>query len=122
MVNNTKKALKQINEVSRQLLSRILIVQKKTQENTTITNESKTGRSITDNELTELMSKRDSLIHCLFDQKTTSDVAQELTLLNEMVSLDNEISSISQACKKILAEQIIRIKKSKKVSKSYQKY
>ncbi len=127
MANNTKQLLEQINEVSRQLLSRILDVQKKTQENITITNESdndesKTSSSITENELPKLMSKRDKLIRSLFKQRTTGEVAQELTLLNEMVSLDSELSSKSHACKQILAEQVMRMKKSKKVAKSYQQY
>lgn len=127
MPNNTKQLLEKINEVSRQLLSQILDVQKKTLESTTIINESDTNESEIDssekdNKLIALMSNRDKQIRSLFKQKTTDEIALELSLLNEMVSLDNELSSESQACKKILAEHVIRLKKSKKVAKSYQKY
>ncbi|KGJ97014.1 hypothetical protein [Colwellia psychrerythraea] len=127
MPNNTKQLLEIINEVSRQLLSQILTVQKNNQENTTITNEpyndeSNTGSSKIDNKLTELMSKRDKLIRSLFKQKTTNEITVELTLLNEMVALDKELSNESQACKQILAEHVLRLKKSKKVAKTYQQY
>jgi enoyl-CoA hydratase/carnithine racemase len=97
-------------------------VQKKTQENTLVTNESNKDESITEQTLTELMSKRENFIHLLFKKKTTEEIAQEITLVNEMVSLDSELTSSSQACKKILAGQILRLKQGKKVSKSYQKY
>jgi K+/H+ antiporter YhaU regulatory subunit KhtT len=125
--HNTKKSLEKINEVSRQLLSRILAVQNKLQENTTTikkpsNDESNIDSSITDNELSELMVTRDKMISCLFKEKTTEEIAQESTLLNEMISLDSELSSASQTCKKTLAEQVIRLKKSKQVTKSYQKY
>jgi hypothetical protein len=39
-----------------------------------------------------------------------------------MISLDSELSKQSKAYKQLLAEQVIKLKKSKKVSKSYQKY
>jgi len=125
--NKTKQLLEEINEVSRQLLSRILTVQKNSQINTTAANESdnneaNTSSSITDKELTGLMSTRDKLIHSLFEKEAITEIAQELTLLNEAVSLDGELLSQSQTCKKTLAEQVIRLKKSKKVTKSYQQY
>lgn len=127
MHRDTKQALEQINEVSRQLLSRILTVQNEVLENTVMINkssgeESNNNELLTEHALTELMSQRESLIKCLFKQNTTNDITQELTLLNDMVSLDSELTSKSKSCKKILAEQVIRLKKGKKVSKSYQQY
>ncbi|MCP5079992.1 MAG: hypothetical protein GY951_18345 [Psychromonas sp.] len=122
MVNSTKKALEQINEVSRQLLSRILFVQNSIQEHKKVQAEPATNEQITDHELTKLMSKRQSLINCLFKQNTREEISLEINLLNEMVSLDSELSNKSQACKQALAEQVIKLKKSKKVKKSYQKY
>jgi hypothetical protein len=127
VTNDAEQLLEKINEVSRQLLSRILDVQKKIKENIIITNESdnnesKTVSLITDNELTELISKRDRLIRSLFKQKTTDEIAQEYTILNKMVLLDTELSSQFQACKQILSKQVMKIKKSKKAAKSYQKY
>lgn len=127
MPNDTKKLLEQINEISRQLLSRILTVQNKLQENTTTikepsNNESNIDSLTTDNQLSELMFTREKMISCLFKEKTTEAIAQELILLNEMVALDSKLSNTSQACQEILAEQVLRLKKSKKVTKSYQKY
>jgi hypothetical protein len=125
--NTAKKSLKKINEVSRQLLSRILAAKNNLQENTTTikelnNNESNIESSIIDNELSELISTREKMINCLFKEKTTEDIAQELTLLNEMVALDSKLSSAFQSCKRTLSDQVIRLKKSKKVKKSYQKY
>jgi hypothetical protein len=124
VVDNTKQLLEQINEISRQLLSRILTVQKSTKKNITDADADApdTNSSITEKELTDLMAKRDKLIRSLFKEKLTEDISKELSLLNEMISLDSELSSQSQACKKILANQVIRLKKSKKVTKSYQQY
>jgi len=127
VVSETKQTLEQINEVSRQLLSRILSMQENVPQDTIITNETANDEaeidgSTVDNELTELMSKRDMLIRSLFTEKKADEIEQELDLLNEMVSLDSKLASQSQSCKKILAEQVIKIKKGKKVSKSYQKY
>ena len=68
------------------------------------------------------MSKRQDLISTLFEQKTTEELSIEVELLNEMISLDSELSSKSQKCKQALAEQIITLKNNKKVKKSYQKY
>ena len=123
----TKQAIEQINKISRQLLSRILSMQNKALENSVMISESRGDESnsnelLTEHALTELMSQRETLIKSLFKENPTSDITQEHILLNEMVSLDNELSSESKACKQILAKQVIRLKKSKKVSKSYQKY
>lgn len=126
MPKDIKHSLEQINEVSRQLLSRILSVQNTTQEHTNVINESNndstSDRLIKDNELTQLMTQREHLITCLLKEKTTKQLAQELDLLNEMVSLDSELTNSSQSCKETLAAQVIKLKKSKKVTKSYQKY
>lgn len=126
MPKDIKHSLEQINEVSRQLLSRILSVQNTTQEHTNVINESNndstTDGLIKDNELTQLMTQRERLITCLLKEKTTEQLAQELDLLNEMISLDSELTNSSQSCKETLAAQVIKLKKSKKISKSYQKY
>lgn len=124
MSDDIKDSLEQINDISRQLLSRILTMHK---ENSVTINESNNDTTITDdsaseNELTELMVNRDSLIHRLFEQNTPEEISIELNLVNEMVSLDAELSSQSKAYKQLLTEQVIKLKKSKRVSKSYQKY
>jgi hypothetical protein len=124
--NESKKLLEQINEVSRQILSHVLAVQNTVRNNTTMVNELEgeepdSDEFMSEYALTELMSKRESLIHSLFKQKN-EEVAHEQDLLNEMLLLDSDLLNKSQACKETLAGQVIRLKKSKKVSKSYQKY
>lgn len=119
----TKKHLKEINEVSRQLLSRILAVQKDLQ---TSVQDLKSNEVISANkeneELTELMEKRQILITQLFEQNTAEKISSEPELLQDMIALDSELTASSQLCKQAITEQVIKIKKSKKITKSYQKY
>lgn len=122
MASNVKLALEQINEVSRRLLSHVLAAQNKIQKNTTIMDEPSNDELITNHDLSELMTERQNLISCFFEQNIKAEIALEPDLLNEMASLDSELSSASIACKKALSEQVIRLKKGKKVTKSYQKY
>lgn len=127
MSDDIKGSLEQINDVSRQLLSRILTMYNKSQENSSSINESNNNIAITDdaapeNELIELIANRDSLLHSLFEKNTREEISIELNLLNEMVELDSKLSNQSKAYKQMLAERVIKLKKSKKVSKSYQKY
>jgi negative regulator of replication initiation len=122
-----KGSLEQINDVSRQLLSRILTMYNKSQESSSSINESNNNIAITDdaapeNELIELIANRDSLLHSLFEKNTREEISIELNLLNEMIELDSKLSNQSKAYKQMLAERVIKLKKSKKVSKSYQKY
>jgi hypothetical protein len=121
----TKKRLEEINEVSRQLLSRILAMQTDSQvfpqehglKNTKI-------QSIDDEnkELTELTEKRQLLITDLFEQNTADSISSESELLQEMIALDSELTANAKLSKQAITEQMIKIKKSKKVTKSYQKY
>lgn len=127
MSTDIKSSLEQINEVSRQLLSRILTMYNKSQEKTQnsdedLNDESTSNSQTPENQLTEVMANRDSLIRSLFEKNTHEEITKELNLLNEMISLDSELSKQSKAYKQLLAEQVIKLKKSKKVSKSYQKY
>jgi len=122
MPNNVQPLLENINKISRQILSRLNTLQKKSQENTSIVNEPTSFSTISNDELKELVAKRDELIRYLFEQNKPDGLTQELTLLNEMVSLDGKLSSESQAFKKTLAGQVIKLKQGKKVTKSYQKY
>jgi len=124
--NNIKSSLEQINEVSRQLLSRILSLYNQSQvtpeSNELLNDESTSNSKVLENKLTELMANRDSLVRSLFEKNTHEEITKELNLLNEMISLDSELSKQSKAYKQLLAERVIKLKKSKKVSKSYQKY
>ncbi|KGJ91391.1 hypothetical protein [Colwellia psychrerythraea] len=127
MTNDIKSSLEQINEVSRQLLSRMLSLYNQSQvspesSNELLSDESTSNSEILENKLTDLMANRDSLVRSLFEKNTHEEITKELNLLNEMISLDSELSKQSKAYKQLLAEQVIKLKKSKKVSKSYQKY
>ena len=127
MPSEIKLKLEQVNNVSRQLLSLVLNVQNKAQENAVVIDGSDSESSITSSSKSQdkiitLMSKRDELIRSLFTQNKANELEKELVLLNEMVALDEKLYSQSQVCKTILAEQVIRLKKGKKASKSYQKY
>lgn len=125
MGNNTKKSIEKINHVSRQLLSRILVMQTDSQvlpqeqnlKNTEI-------QSIDDKnkELAELTEKRQILITNLFEQNTAENISSESELLQEMIALDSELTANAKLSKQAITEQMIKIKKSKKITKSYQKY
>lgn len=130
MTNNVKETLTQINHVSRQLLSRIQYMQTILQENphtqaqtqTQGNSSTKTQKKDNEDELTELMSNRQCLITHLFEQYSAEEIKVEHLLINEMTTLDTELSIKSQVCKNTLAEQVIKLKKSKKVTNSYKKY
>lgn len=127
MTNGVKESLKQINHVSRQLLSRIEDMQNDIQEKSQAQRDSSSDTRLTDNklpdnELTELASSRQSLITHLFEHNLLEEIKAQLPLLNEMTSLDAELSIKSQACKHALAEQVMKLKKSKKMAHSYKKY
>lgn len=134
MIHDTKRLLQQINDISRQILSHILSVENKIKENLSnqnnnnqTTESSSLDRNLAQNniseeqEISKLMSQREQLINFLFEQKTQEEISAELDLLNEMASLDTQLTAHSLACKKALTEQLIKFKKSKKIKKSYQK-
>jgi inorganic pyrophosphatase len=120
--NSTKIAIKKINDVSRQLLSRIQSVQKNSQNTHDLAETSEDENSKEISQLPELMSQRKELITHLFSHFSSIDISSEQALLIEMTSLDNELTSQSKACKNIITEQIIKLKNSTKIIKSYKKY
>jgi hypothetical protein len=73
-------------------------------------------------ELTELTEKRQILITNLFEQNTADNISSELALLQEMITLDSELTTNAKLSKQLITEQVIKIKKSNKVTKSYRKY
>jgi len=125
VAGNTQKLLEEINTVSRQILSRILTMQTNSQvlpqdqdlkstEISFINDENK--------ELTKLIEKRKILITNLFEQNTAENISAESGLIQDMIALDNELTANAKLSKQAITEQMIKIKKSKKVTKSYQKY
>lgn len=122
MTLNTKERFEQINDVSRQLLSRILIIQTSLQATKTEPTSEDNIDSPTDKELMALMSKRQILVTHLFEQNTAAEISSQTVLLQEMLTLDDQLTTKSALCKQAIAEQVIKIKKSKKITSSYQKY
>ena len=138
MSNDAKQLLEQINNISRQLLSRLLAAQKEIKENIlTLSkmtsevssdtsqlndNERTVNNVIDEEEINKLMSERDSLIKSTFQQNSSEKLAQESNLLNTMLSLDKQLLATSKEYKKTLTEHVIKLKKREKVSKYYQKY
>ena len=130
MCNNIKSLLEEINKISRQILSCILSMQEETRENTAsvakVNNETDSQESannlLTQDEMSAMISTREKLIHILFEQNTLENLAREHPLLNDMKNLDNQLSTQSKAYKKMLSEQVIKLKNSKKVKNLYQKY
>ena len=130
MTRIIKEALEEINKVSRHLLSCLLTVKKSLQENTSIVDSSKpaalnntaNNKEVSQEYIEQLISERDTLIRALFTQYDKEALSVEAILLNQMVSLDSDITTHSSVCKKALSEQVIKLKKGKKVSKKYQQY
>jgi hypothetical protein len=126
VTTDTKASLERINEVSRQLLSCIQSIRESLQyshDNSPENTSDKSVESTPDNsDLTKLVSKRQTLITHLFEHNTTEKLNSEAILLQEMLTLDSELIASSTMTKKETAEQVLKLKKSKKVKKSYQKY
>lgn len=126
VANCVKETLIEINTLSRQLLSRISDVQQSIDtahdNSTDENNTSDKSAKIKDDELSSLILQRQRLITQLFENHSKESIQSELALLNELVTLDATLSNKSQTCKNLLAQQVIKLKKSHKVASSYQKY
>ena len=72
--------------------------------------------------MASLVARRHTLIDLLFKTFTQEQLSIELQLVNEMVLLDNQLTSNSQRNKQALAAQVLKLKKSKKITSLYQKY
>jgi hypothetical protein len=76
----------------------------------------------TDEQLEKSLTERHTLIELLFETYTQEQLSLELPLINEMVSLDNQLTSNSKQYKQALGAQVIQLKKSKKIARIYKKY
>lgn len=128
MPSKLKARLKNIVEISQQALLKLEV-----QINNAIT--SNNDNVLTDNlsineeqyqlnseQLLNLLAKRQSLITQLFENYTQQQLSVELTMINEMVALDEQLTSLSQNNKQALAAQVTKLKKSSKVRNLYNKY
>jgi len=128
MPNKLKTRLKNIADISQQALLQLEIQVKNT---ITSNNENILTDNLSINEeqyqlnnekLLNLLTKRQSLITQLFESYTQKQLSVELTMINEMVALDEQLTSLSQNNKQALAAQVTKLKKSSKVRNLYNKY
>jgi len=130
MPNKANTSLEAINELSRQLLSQLDIQRESAEsgeQKTVLLNaDEKTvldnNQQYSDEEMASLVARRHTLIDLLFKTFTQEQLSIELQLVNEMVLLDNQLTSSSQRNKQALAAQVLKLKKSKKITSLYQKY
>ena len=133
MPNKLKANINAIIEVSRQLLSQLEL-----QKNNTVTSNDENvltdnlSTNVDENQLSapplssealiNLLTKRQSLITQLFETYTQEQLSSELALINEIVALDGQLTSLSQNNKVAIAQQVSKLKKSSKVRNLYKKY
>ena len=127
MTNNIKASLETINKLSQLLIAQLDARIENTerdnsQQTLTVASSTNDTEQYSDQQLAKLVTERHALISQLFNTYTQEQLSVELPLINELVSLDNQLTSKSQHNKQTLAAKILKLKKSKKVSKLYQKY
>jgi len=126
--SNITSSLETINELSRLILSQLNIRIENTEHVSSqdklpeVSPETADNDQYTDEQLAKLITERHNLIDLLFKTYSQVQLSVGLALINEMVSLDQYLTSSSQQSKQALAEQVIKLKKSKKVTRLYQKY
>jgi len=110
LTNNTiKHQLTEINIKSNQLL-KLFEYDFNTNENFNI------------DEILELQSVREQLISSLFEQHPLNEIQQELTLINQMVSIDADLKLKTNTLKQAFANKLIKVKKGKKSALTYKKF
>ncbi len=128
MPSNITASLETINELSRLILLQLNIrIENAAHENSQqglpdVSSETTGESTYTDEQLSKLVTERHNRIDLLFKTYPQVQLSGELPLINEMVSLDQDLTSKSQSNKQLLASQIIRLKNSKKVTNLYKKY
>ena len=128
MANIVKANLETINKLSQLLIAQLDIRIENTERDNSqqtlmaASPESSDDEQYSDQQLAKLVTERHALISQLFEIYTQEQLSGELQLINELISLDNQLTSKSQHNKQALAAKILKLKKSKKVTKLYQKY
>jgi hypothetical protein len=123
VIDSVQSSIIAINKASQQLLSQLETQleangSEKNQQSIVTNEESR----LTDELLANIAAERQSLIAKLFEVYTQEQLSAELPLVNEMVSLDQQLTEKAQLNKQAIAEQMVKLQKSKKVTKLYQKY
>ena len=81
-----------------------------------------TNENFNTDEILELQSVREQLISSLFEQHPFNEIQQELTLINQMVSIDADLKLKTKSLKQALANKLIKVKKGKKSALTYKKF
>ncbi len=123
MADTVQSYLAAINDISRRLLSQLDAqldnnASEKIQQGIASNDESQLTGELLENTAAE----RQSLIAKLFKNNTQEQLSTELQLVNDMVSLDQQLTTKAQLNKQAIAEQMVKLRNSKKVTKLYQKY
>ncbi|WP_085298124.1 hypothetical protein [Cognaticolwellia mytili] len=119
MIDSVQSCLLAINSLSKQLLSQLEDNNSEESQQSIVTNEES---QLTGELLANIAAERQSLIAELFKVYTQKQLSTELPLVNEMASLDQQLTEKAQLSKQAIAEKLLKLKGRKKVTKLYQKY
>jgi len=125
--SDVKATIESINELSQILLAQFDIQRESTEGNvaqqtsTELSADSATTNQYSDEKLLHLVASRDALIRQLFERYNQAQLSAELVLINEMVSLDQQLTSKSLQNKQALSAQVLKLRKNKKITNLYQK-
>ena len=140
MSNTVQALLTKINDLSRQLLSSLADMPKKpntaspqidsvkslaaskhsAEQGSNDNNIANTDNAVEN--LMPLMQQRQALIEQLFSEHRPEQISLAAESLQQMVDLDNALTQQASNTKQSFKQQVIALKNSKKVNKSYQKY
>jgi hypothetical protein len=116
-----KDSLNKINQVSRQILSQLnfqsISIDKEANQHTI-----PVASPETDEKLQNLVIERHALINQLFEQYSQEQLNNELPLINEILSFDQQLTAQSQLNKSALSTRVIKLRKSDKVANLYKNY
>lgn len=108
-VNTTKQQLQLINTKSQQLLTRLEFDIDK-------------DENLDFDEIAQLQADRDQLIKSLFSQYPSNEIEKEQQLIEQMMSTDEKLQTKTIELKQVFASQLVKLKKGKKSTLTYQKY
>lgn len=121
MASKVKSSLNSINKVSREILS-LLESQKKDNKARESQQISTLDTVITDEKIASLVEKRQSKITKFFEMYTQEQISAELQLINEMMLINQQLTTTAHFSRQELAEQMVKLRNHEKVAKLYQKY
>lgn len=66
--------------------------------------------------------ERDKLIKLTFNEEQSENYSEHLTLINQMVALDNQLTEQAAKNKLVLKTSLLKMKKNQKAASTYKKY